>query len=46
MTLENRRRHQALTVVDSVIRAATELLPRLEVTDPIGSAKVPRHLRR
>ncbi|MEE1812368.1 FAD-binding and (Fe-S)-binding domain-containing protein [Streptomyces sp. BE133] len=38
LTAENLRKHRALTVVDSVVWAATELLPHLEVTDPIDSA--------
>ncbi|MFH8610068.1 FAD-binding and (Fe-S)-binding domain-containing protein [Streptomyces sp. NPDC018029] len=38
LTAENARRHRALTVVDSVVWAATELLPHLDVTDPIDSA--------
>ncbi|MCX5345035.1 FAD-binding and (Fe-S)-binding domain-containing protein [Streptomyces atratus] len=38
LTAENLRKHRALTVVDSVVWAATELLPHLEVSDPIDSA--------
>lgn len=38
LTAENLRKHRALTVVDSVVWAATELLPHLEVTDPMDSA--------
>ncbi|MFD4948839.1 FAD-binding and (Fe-S)-binding domain-containing protein [Streptomyces sp. NPDC058409] len=38
LTAENLRKHRALTVVDSVVWADTELLPHLEVTDPIDSA--------
>jgi D-lactate dehydrogenase len=38
LTPENQRRHRALTVVDSVVWAATELLPHLEVTEPLDSA--------
>ncbi|MEU3862511.1 FAD-binding and (Fe-S)-binding domain-containing protein [Streptomyces sp. NPDC028722] len=38
LTPDNLRRHQALTVVDSVVWAATELLPHLKVTDPVDSA--------
>ncbi|CAL9646162.1 FAD-binding and (Fe-S)-binding domain-containing protein [Streptomyces sp. enrichment culture] len=38
LTPENLRKHQALTVVDSVVWAATELLPHLTVTEPLDSA--------
>ncbi|MBD0418203.1 FAD-binding oxidoreductase [Streptomyces sp. TRM S81-3] len=49
LTRENLRKHQALTVVDSVAWAA-ELLPHLEVTDPLDSVVLHptcsmRHLR-
>ncbi|MGW1006105.1 FAD-binding and (Fe-S)-binding domain-containing protein [Streptomyces sp. NPDC002520] len=40
LTPENLRKHQALTVVDSVVWAATELLPHLKVTDRIDSAVI------
>ncbi|MFF3576047.1 FAD-binding and (Fe-S)-binding domain-containing protein [Streptomyces mirabilis] len=38
LTPENERKHRALTIVDSIEWAATELLPRLTVTDRIDSA--------
>jgi D-lactate dehydrogenase len=40
LTPENYRKHQALTVVDSIVWAATELLPHLKVTDRIDSAVI------
>ncbi|MFF5538725.1 FAD-binding and (Fe-S)-binding domain-containing protein [Streptomyces cinerochromogenes] len=38
LTPANRKKHEALTVVDSVEWAATELLPRLRVTERMDSA--------
>ncbi|MCX5097019.1 FAD-binding oxidoreductase [Streptomyces sp. NBC_00365] len=40
LTPENERKHQALTVVDSIVWAVTELLPHLKVTDRIDSAVI------
>ncbi|MET9696833.1 FAD-binding and (Fe-S)-binding domain-containing protein [Streptomyces sp. NPDC006529] len=40
LTADNRDLHAALTVVDSVVWAAEELLPRLEVLRTVGSAVV------
>ncbi|MFI6725901.1 FAD-binding oxidoreductase [Streptomyces sp. R-74717] len=40
LTPENERKHRALTVVDSIVWAATELLPHLKVTDRIDSAVI------
>ncbi|MGV9352562.1 FAD-binding and (Fe-S)-binding domain-containing protein [Streptomyces misionensis] len=37
LTPANLRKHEALTVVDSIVWAATELLPRLEVTERVDS---------
>lgn len=36
----NKRKHEALTVVDSLVWATTELLPHLEVTHKVDSAVV------
>lgn len=40
LTEENKRRHEALTVVDSLVWASAELLPRLEITHKADSAVV------
>ncbi|MEW2626160.1 FAD-binding and (Fe-S)-binding domain-containing protein [Streptomyces sp. NPDC048106] len=40
LTPENLRKHRALTVVDSIVWAADELLPRLEVTHRLDSAVI------
>ncbi|WP_406433421.1 FAD-binding and (Fe-S)-binding domain-containing protein [Streptomyces sp. NBC_01589] len=40
LTPENLRKHHALTVVDSIVWAANELLPRLEVTHRLDSAVI------
>ncbi|WP_327371162.1 FAD-binding and (Fe-S)-binding domain-containing protein [Streptomyces sp. NBC_01217] len=38
LTPENEEKHRALTIVDSIVWAATELLPHLKVTNRIDSA--------
>ncbi|MGW3510081.1 FAD-binding and (Fe-S)-binding domain-containing protein [Streptomyces sp. NPDC000994] len=40
LTAENKRRHRALTVIDSLAWAAAELLPDLEITGTVASAVV------
>jgi D-lactate dehydrogenase len=40
LTPDNRRKHDAISVVDSLVWASTELLPNLEITQQLGSAVV------